>query len=170
ETPVGDRHVLAALAAGGWSLGGEQSGHLIFPELATTGDGILTGLQVLDVMARSGRALEDLAGAAMTRLPQVLHNVAVPADAAAVAASVADTVEAARVELGDDGRVLVRPSGTEPLVRVMVEAVTEARAAEMAARLVAAITRATGETGELQAQTPGIRVPSLRGSSGMGGE
>ncbi|MGH9155900.1 MAG: phosphoglucosamine mutase [Acidimicrobiales bacterium] len=144
ETPVGDRHVLAALHAGGWSLGGEQSGHLIFPELATTGDGLLTGLQVLDVMARSGRSLGDLAAAAMTRLPQVLRNVVVAGRAAEVAAAVAPTVEAAQAELGDDGRVLVRASGTEPLVRVMVEAVTAQKADEVAARLVAAVERVAG--------------------------
>ncbi|MDP9387574.1 MAG: phosphoglucosamine mutase, partial [Actinomycetota bacterium] len=77
ETPVGDRHVLAALDGGGWSLGGEQSGHLVFRDLATTGDGILTGVQLLDLVARRGRPLAELAGEAMTRLPQVLHNVRV---------------------------------------------------------------------------------------------
>ncbi|MGH9164340.1 MAG: phosphoglucosamine mutase, partial [Acidimicrobiales bacterium] len=124
ETPVGDRHVLAALEAGRWSLGGEQSGHLVFADLATTGDGILTGLQVLDVMARSGRTLADLAGAAMTRLPQVLRNVTVAGSAAAIVDDVGAVTAAVADELGDDGRVLVRASGTEPLVRVMVEAVT----------------------------------------------
>src|SRR5262249_28092695 len=76
-TPVGDRYVLGALDEHGWSLGGEQSGHVIFPDLATTGDGILTGLVLLDVVARRGQALADLASDAMTRLPQVLVNVRV---------------------------------------------------------------------------------------------
>jgi len=141
ETPVGDRHVLGALRAGGWSLGGEQSGHLIFPDLATTGDGILTGLQVLDVVARSGRSLADLAGRAMTRLPQVLRNVTVIGGAGGAAEAIGADVAAARSELGDGGRVLVRPSGTEPLVRVMVEAETVEQAGAVAGRLVAALER-----------------------------
>ena len=144
ETPVGDRHVLEALDAHGWSLGGEQSGHLVFRELATTGDGVLTGLQLLDLVARSGRPLAELATGAMTRLPQVLRNVrlAVRRDAATVAEAVAPAVAAERERLGAGGRVLVRPSGTEPLVRVMVEAPTEAGAEESAARLAAEVERA----------------------------
>jgi phosphoglucosamine mutase len=139
EVPVGDRHVLAALAERGLELGGEQSGHVIFGDLATTGDGLLTAVQLLDVVARTGRPLAELADAAMTRLPQVLRNVRVHRPGAEVAAEVADTATAAAAELGDDGRVLLRPSGTEPLVRVMVEAVTLARAEAVAARLVAAV-------------------------------
>jgi len=139
ETSVGDRHVLAALEAGGWSLGGEQSGHIVFTDLATTGDGILTGLQVLDVMVRTSRTLADLAATAMTRLPQVLESVTVISSPAQVMAAVASAADAAQTELGDAGRVLVRPSGTEPLVRVMVEAVDEARARATVERLVAAV-------------------------------
>jgi phosphoglucosamine mutase len=145
QTAVGDRYVLEALARGGWSLGGEQSGHVIFSELATTGDGVLTGLQVLDVVRRSGRPLAELASV-MTRLPQVLENVrvrdrdALLDDAAALDAEVA----AVEAELGDHGRVLIRPSGTEPLVRVMVEAPTPAQASAAAARLVAAVTAVCG--------------------------
>lgn len=146
DTAVGDRYVLEALDANGWSLGGEQSGHLIFRDLATTGDGILTGLQLLDVVARQGRPLAELAPEAMTRLPQVLRNVrlAVRRDAAAVAEALAPAVVAERERLGGGGRVLVRPSGTEPLVRVMVEAPSEAEAEESAARLAAEVERALG--------------------------
>jgi phosphoglucosamine mutase len=134
ETPVGDRHVLAALEANDWTLGGEQSGHVIFRDIATTGDGLLTAVQLLDVVARSDRSLTELSAAAMTRLPQVLHNVAVP-EAADVAASIQARVDQLQAELGDGGRILVRPSGTEPLLRVMVEASTEAEATDLATRI-----------------------------------
>jgi phosphoglucosamine mutase len=144
QTTVGDRYVLEALARGGWSLGGEQSGHVIFADLATTGDGTLTGLQVLDVVARTGRPLAELA-AVMTRLPQVLRNVRVThRDALDGSERVAAEVAAVESELGDHGRVLIRPSGTEPLVRVMVEAPTAEVAAAAADRLVAAVTDACG--------------------------
>jgi phosphoglucosamine mutase len=139
-TAVGDRYVREEMEAGGYGLGGEQSGHLIFRRLATTGDGILTGLAVLDVVARSGRPLAGLAGAAMTRLPQVLHNVVVAGASARSALATADRlwdeVRAVEAELGPQGRVLLRPSGTEPLVRVMVEAPTAERAEALAARVV----------------------------------
>jgi phosphoglucosamine mutase len=137
ETQVGDRYVLEALEAGGYSLGGEQSGHIIFRDLATTGDGILTGLHLVDAVARAKRPLNELA-TVMTRLPQVLHNVKV-ADRNVLAGADALWAEVAAVEseLGDHGRVLIRPSGTEPLIRVMVEAPTEALAEAAAARLVA---------------------------------
>jgi phosphoglucosamine mutase len=145
QTAVGDRYVLEALARGGWSLGGEQSGHVIFSELATTGDGVLTGLQVLDVMRRTDRPLAELA-AVMTRLPQVLENVRVrDRDALDSPAPALDAeVAAVEAELGDHGRVLIRPSGTEPLVRVMVEAPTADQAQAAADRLVAAVTAACG--------------------------
>jgi phosphoglucosamine mutase len=140
ETQVGDRYVLEALEAGGWSLGGEQSGHVIFRDLATTGDGLLTGLQLLDAVHRSGRPLGELAAEAMTRLPQVLLNVRV-ADRAAFGdgAAVQDEVAAVERELGDRGRVLLRPSGTEPVVRVMVEAPSQDQADAAARRLAAAV-------------------------------
>jgi phosphoglucosamine mutase len=141
ETPVGDRYVLEALGAGGWSLGGEQSGHIIFPDLATTGDGIMTGVVVLDVVARSGRQLADLAGDAMTRLPQVLLNVRA-ADPAAAAAALAEEAAAVERRLGSAGRVLVRPSGTEPLVRVMVEAASHDEAEAVAETLAALVEQA----------------------------
>ena len=134
-TPVGDRYVLEELRARNLSLGGEQSGHVIFLDSASTGDGILTALQLLARVAATGVPLAELA-AVVRRLPQVLLNVPV-ADKAATAASptVAAAVAAAQRELGDDGRVLLRPSGTEQIVRVMVEATTEERAEQVAARL-----------------------------------
>ncbi len=144
ETSVGDRYVLEALEQGGWSLGGEQSGHLIFSDVATTGDGTLTGLQLLDLLRRRGRPLAELAAEAMTRLPQVLRNVRVPARNPAVATLARSAVEAVEAELGDRGRVLVRPSGTEPVVRVMVEAPTEAEAEDAARRVAAEVQRASG--------------------------
>jgi phosphoglucosamine mutase len=139
EVPVGDRFVLEALAEHGLTLGGEQSGHVIFTDLASTGDGLLTAVQLLDVVARSGRPLRELADAAMTRLPQVLRNVRVPSRADEAAAAVADEVAAVEAELGDHGRVLIRASGTEPLVRVMVEAPTAAQAEAAAERLAGAV-------------------------------
>lgn len=119
---VGDRYVLEELRVGGYSLGGEQSGHVVFPGFGTTGDGVLTGLRLLARMAQTGRSSSDLAST-MTALPQVLVNVKV-ADKAAVATadSVLTAVADAERVLGDTGRVLLRPSGTEQLVRVMVEA------------------------------------------------
>jgi phosphoglucosamine mutase len=143
EVGVGDRHVLAALESGGWALGGEQSGHVIFRDLATTGDGILTGLHVLDVMARSGRPLHELA-AVMDRHPQVLRNVTLPRRGLDVETAIADDVAAAERDLGEDGRVLIRASGTEPVVRVMVEAGTLDQAEAVAARLAAAVERTLG--------------------------
>lgn len=140
ETQVGDRHVLAAMEEGGFSLGGEQSGHIIFRDLATTGDGILTGLQLLDAVQRDGRPLADLAREAMTSYPQVLRSVRVgDRDGLATAGAVWDEVAAVEAELGDSGRVLLRPSGTEPVVRVMVEADTQDRAAAACDRLCHAV-------------------------------
>ncbi len=144
ETAVGDRQVLEALETRGWSLGGEQSGHVIFRDLATTGDGILTGIQLLDLVCRRGRPLAELADAVMTRLPQVLRNVRVKVRERAVAALVAPAIEAVQAELGEWGRVLVRPSGTEPVVRVMVEAPTEEQAESAAQLLAAEVERACG--------------------------
>jgi phosphoglucosamine mutase len=138
-TGVGDRYVLEALRANNLSLGGEQSGHLVFTDAATTGDGLLTALHVMARMTSTGAALADLA-AVVRRLPQTLVNVRV-GDRTAVAASaeVAAAVQAAETELGDDGRVLLRPSGTEQLVRVMVEAATQEHADEIAHRLAGVV-------------------------------
>jgi phosphoglucosamine mutase len=145
QTPVGDRYVLEALDAHAWSLGGEQSGHIIFRRLATTGDGVLSGLLLLDLLARSQGRLSELAGAAMVRLPQVLTNVRVRDHAGLSDASVVwDTVRQVEAELGGAGRVLLRPSGTERLVRVMVEAPTESTARHAVDRLAAAVTAALG--------------------------
>jgi phosphoglucosamine mutase len=128
QTDVGDRYVLEALLAGGYSLGGEQSGHVIFPDHSTTGDGMLTALTLLDVVQRSGKQLSQLAEAAMTQLPQVLVNIRVGARRPDVAELLADDIAAAAEPLGETGRILVRPSGTEPLIRVMVEAPTKDQA------------------------------------------
>ena len=134
-TAVGDRYVLEALRAGNLSLGGEQSGHLVFLDHATTGDGLLTGLALMARMAATGASLAELAGV-VHKLPQILINVPVT-DRTAVAGSaeVADGVRAVEAELGDTGRVLLRPSGTEQLVRVMVEAPTQDQADVVAGRL-----------------------------------
>ena len=138
-TAVGDRYVLEELRAQELSLGGEQSGHVIFTDAATTGDGLLTALQIMACVATSGRTLAELASV-VQRLPQVLLNVAVSDRAAAcVSPVVLQAVAAAEAELGDDGRILLRPSGTEQLVRVMVEAVTQERADEIAQRVAALV-------------------------------
>ena len=139
ETAVGDRYVLAAMADGGFSLGGEQSGHLVFGDLGTTGDGLLSAVVLADLVVREGAALGDLADAAMTRLPQVLRNVRVESPMPDVADRLADQVAAVSAELGERGRVLLRPSGTEPVVRVMAEAPSEAEAAAAVDTLVAAV-------------------------------
>ena len=138
ETPVGDRYVLEVLDRRGLSLGGEQSGHVIFHDLIATGDGLLTGLRVLDLMHRSGRPLADLAST-MRRFPQVLVNVA--ADATGVEARIAAEVAEIERRLDGSGRVLIRASGTEPLVRVMVEAPTAEEAADLADHLAQAVVR-----------------------------
>lgn len=122
ETAVGDRYVLEALGEQGLSLGGEQSGHVIMTKYATTGDGILTGLHLVAEMARTGKSLAELASV-MTVYPQVLVNVrGVDHHALRDDVTIADAVTVAETALGDTGRVLLRPSGTEPMVRVMVEA------------------------------------------------
>jgi phosphoglucosamine mutase len=141
ETAVGDRYVLEALAAGRFSLGGEQSGHVIFADHATTGDGILTAVALLDAVRRSGRTLAELAGDAMTSLPQVLVNVRVARRLPDVADRLADEIAAAERELGGSGRILVRASGTEPLVRVMVEAPTHEQAQSVANAVATAARR-----------------------------
>ena len=140
QTAVGDRYVLEALREYGLSLGGEQSGHIIFSDHATTGDGILTGLQIAAEMVRSGRTLAELA-AVMTVYPQVLVNVP-GVDRLGLRGNrpIADAVARAEAELGSDGRVLLRPSGTEKMVRVMVEA-PERHLAQTIAEELAALVR-----------------------------
>ena len=137
RTPVGDRYVLAAMLAGGHQLGGEQSGHVVMLEHATTGDGLLTALQVMDRMARTGRQLAYLASA-VELLPQVLVNVKAARERAH-ADDVVAAVSAEEAALAGAGRVLLRPSGTEPLVRVMVEAPTQEQAAQVAQRLASVV-------------------------------
>ena len=135
ETAVGDRYVLEALGEHGLSLGGEQSGHVIMTEFATTGDGILTGLHLVAEMARTGKTLAELASV-MTVYPQVLVNVRdVDHHGLASDAPIAAAVSAASERLGNAGRVLLRPSGTEPMVRVMVEAADHTLAEQVASEL-----------------------------------
>jgi phosphoglucosamine mutase len=138
-TAVGDRYVLEELRTGDYSLGGEQSGHIVMPALGSTGDGIVTGLRLMTRMAQTGSSLAVLASA-MQSLPQVLINVEVAEKATAAAApSVQTAVDEAEAELGDTGRILLRPSGTEPMIRVMVEAPDEDVAQRVATRVAAAV-------------------------------
>jgi len=132
KTKVGDRYVLEQMQSMGANLGGEQSGHIIFLEHNTTGDGLVTALQLAAAVVRSGDSLSALTQV-MTRYPQVLVNVRVADKARLVtSAAIAAAVHDAEAELGEEGRVLVRASGTEPLVRVMAEA----SSAELAQRVV----------------------------------
>lgn len=138
QTAVGDRYVLEEMNSGGYALGGEQSGHVIMSDFATTGDGLLTGLHLMSEMARQGRSLAELASV-MTVFPQVLINVK-DVDRTRVADSgVAEAVAAAEAELGSSGRVLLRASGTEQLVRVMVEAEDADQAQQIAERLAGVV-------------------------------
>lgn len=139
ETPVGDRYVLERMRQTGAAIGGEQSGHVIFSQFATTGDGLITGLRLAGLMASSGRKLSELA-AVVEKFPQVLLNVRTEnPKRAGSSPELMEAVERAALELGDTGRVLVRPSGTEPLVRVMVEAESDKTAARIAEDLAALI-------------------------------
>jgi phosphoglucosamine mutase len=143
ETKVGDRYVLEELRAGGYALGGEQSGHVVMPAYATTGDGVLTALSVMARMAETKQSLSQLA-AVVHRLPQVLVNVRVSdRSAGATAPAVLAAVRAVEAELGETGRVLLRPSGTEPLVRVMVEAETLEMARQTAERIASEVATAS---------------------------
>jgi phosphoglucosamine mutase len=139
QTAVGDRYVLEAMLAGGHRLGGEQSGHVVMLDHASTGDGLLTALQVMDRVVRTGRTVAELADA-VTLLPQVLVNVPASRDRAH-AGDVLAAVAAEEAALGGEGRVLLRPSGTEPLVRVMVEAPTQELAEQVARRLARVVSR-----------------------------
>jgi phosphoglucosamine mutase len=139
EAPVGDKHVYAAMRDGGYVLGGEQSGHIIQLGHATTGDGVLTGLHLLAAVNSSGIPV-SAAGKMMTRYPQVLINVRGDKDRAMTDPALAEAVTAAKSRLGDAGRVLLRPSGTEPVIRVMVEA-QQAELAQQVAGQLAAVAR-----------------------------
>ncbi|RMB58349.1 phosphoglucosamine mutase [Tessaracoccus antarcticus] len=135
QTKVGDRYVLESMNANGFSLGGEQSGHVIMSEFATTGDGVLTGLHLAKRVVKTGKTLKELASV-MTRLPQVVINVGnVDKLRAGIDPEITSAVSDANHELGESGRVVLRPSGTEPVVRVMVEAPTMDKAEEIAQRL-----------------------------------
>jgi len=153
-TPVGDRHVAEAMLRRGATLGGEQSGHVIVSEYATTGDGLVTALALLDVMARSGKPLSELAEV-MEVYPQTLINVPVagPGSAATVAGSEQVQVAVATAEdrLGGEGRILLRPSGTEPVVRVMVEHEDETVCREVCE-----------EVAEVVSSSPSERAPEVR--------
>jgi len=134
-TAVGDRYVLEAMLQSDFNLGGEQSGHVIMRDHANTGDGLLTALQLLAEVKRSGQTLQELSRV-LVRFPQVLINVKnVAKERLATSSVIADAVKAAETELGSNGRVLLRASGTEPLVRVMVEAQSDAVAQDVATRL-----------------------------------
>ncbi|MDO5498679.1 MAG: phosphoglucosamine mutase [Propionibacteriaceae bacterium] len=139
QTKVGDRYVLESMKANGFTLGGEQSGHVVMSEYATTGDGVLTGLHLMGRMAATGKSLAELAGV-MQRLPQVLINVpGVDKARAGIEPNLVKAVQAESRGLGTGGRVLLRPSGTEQLVRVMVEAESDERARAVAERLADAV-------------------------------
>jgi phosphoglucosamine mutase len=140
-TAVGDRYVLEALDAGGYSVGGEQSGHIIYRDLATTGDGLLAGLRLAEFVHHHHRSLADLASEVMVSYPQVLVNVKVAQRHPDVADELATEIAAAEARLAGDGRILVRASGTEPLIRVMVEAATD-EVAHLVANDLAEVVRA----------------------------
>lgn len=144
RTAVGDRYVLEELESAGHSLGGEQSGHIIFRNFSTTGDGLLTGLHIAAEMSRTGKSLAELA-TVMTALPQILVNVqGVDHSKLDADTDIARLVAKLEADLGDSGRILLRPSGTEPLVRVMVEAATQDRAESVANEIAALVTERLG--------------------------
>jgi phosphoglucosamine mutase len=148
ETKVGDRYVLEAMLEQKAVLGGEQSGHIIFLDKGYTGDGLLTAVRLLDVVAGTGKELRELRAEAITEYPQVLQNVQVGRGASLDdAGAVWDEVRAVESELGGDGRVLVRASGTEPLIRVMVEAPSEEAARRYAERLSSVTQSSMGKEG-----------------------
>jgi phosphoglucosamine mutase len=144
-TGVGDRSVLEALDAGSYAIGGEQSGHIIYRHLATTGDGLLAGVRLGAYVRTTGRTLADLAGSVMTSYPQVLVNVKVAHRHPHVDLELADEIAVADASLHGEGRILVRPSGTEPLIRVMVEAATLSLAQSTADDLAALVLARFGE-------------------------
>ncbi len=146
ETKVGDRYVSEALMESKGSLGGEQSGHIIFTKHSQTGDGLLTAVELLNIVAGTGKELRELRAEAITEYPQILHNVLTGrmVDLAG-AEQLWEEVKGVEEELGDEGRVLVRPSGTEPLVRIMVEASSESTARMYAERLASAMNVSLGQ-------------------------
>ncbi len=147
-TPVGDRNVLSALEEHDLVLGGEQSGHLVYRAHATTGDGLLAAVFLVEYLSRRGRSLDDEAQSVMTRFPQVLVNVRTNVKVDNPAQELEHAIAAAHAALGDDGRILVRASGTEPLVRIMVEASTDTLARDIAQTLADALIATSG--GEIE--------------------
>ena len=146
QTRVGDRYVLEAMQERKAVLGGEQSGHVIFLDRGRTGDGLLTGIRLLEVVAGTGRSLAELRDDAMIEYPQILHNIRVrDRNGLDHASKVWEAVAEVERELGDDGRVLVRASGTEPLVRVMVEASGQELAERYAGAIAAVVAAELGE-------------------------
>ena len=149
RTNVGDRYVVEAMRSGGYTFGGEQSGHLIFLDHATTGDGIVAALQVLAIMLEEGKPLSELASGAMERVPQVLENATfvsrMPLDAMKVMRLTVDRIEKV---LGERGRILVRWSGTEPKLRVMVEGEDHDQISSYAREILAAAKKDLGATSE----------------------
>ncbi len=146
EANVGDRYVLEAMQRHGAVLGGEQSGHIIFLDRARSGDGLLTAVRLLEVMAGTGKELRELRREAITEYPQILRNVHVAQkDRLAEAGMLQEAVRAAESQLDDEGRVLVRASGTEPVVRVMVEASSREEALSIADELAALVRSELGE-------------------------
>ena len=135
-TPVGDRHISQALQKNNWSLGGEQSGHIIFPDIATTGDGILTALQILDVLKRSEKTSKELSQSSMQKSPQSLRAVTLPIIETEIISEMKPFIDEIERSLGDTGRVLVRLSGTEPILRIMVEAPMQKQVDAYAKQLV----------------------------------
>ena len=144
-TAVGDRYVLEEMRRGGYTIGGEQSGHIIFAEHATTGDGLITALQVLSALRRSGKKASEL-NAMMTTYPQLLVNVRVKSKAGwEENPAIRDAIAEGERTLGSDGRVLVRPSGTEPLIRVMAEGSDQKQLEEVCTAIADVVKREQGE-------------------------
>jgi len=135
---VGDRYVLEEMRAGGFTIGGEQSGHVVLSEFATTGDGVLTALHLMSEMKSTGKSMSELAGI-VNRLPQVLINVPNVDKGLVSNAPVSEAVARFEKALGSTGRILLRPSGTEPLIRVMVEAATADQAQKVAEELAGVV-------------------------------
>ncbi|SUP52155.1 Phosphoglucosamine mutase [Weissella viridescens] len=144
KTDVGDRYVVEEMVKSGYNLGGEQSGHVVFLDWANTGDGLLTALQLLHVMKATGKPLSELAGQ-MTSYPQVLINVRVQDKKVALQnEEIQASIEAVEKDMNGNGRVLVRPSGTQDLLRVMVEAPTDEAAQQYAEQIVAVVEQTVG--------------------------
>jgi len=149
-TPVGDRHVAEVMARLGATLGGEQSGHVVLSEHATTGDGLVTAFAILDVMARSGKSLSELAEV-MDHYPQALISVPVEDRAVASSGTVKEAVVKAEERLGREGRILLRPSGTESVVRVMVEHEDEAVCREVCEEVASVVASGSWSGSEVRA-------------------